>query len=385
MGIQENGLRMILGELVTLQVTAVTHRDVWRHNKLQGFLVTCPQLDYRRLWFTHDGEWQHIDYPFDVGTGNTLWMIPSGVDRGAVIYAVGVAIVGDLLSTAVDGMRDDPGQAPVLGVYVRECEIFLQRSIRSLVTGGYAHEAYLQADLELKRHLGAIADLAGYDGIFGVTGTDMSSSLLQAPVTTATRSTDDAGSVGAPGATSSSRYSRAERTSLLQFTNAMKNQIARRALGIEMSDAEGARIADDPALARAYYHNWTADGDRLETTASSTSGGLGPRRNSAPVVQVPGRRTSMSTRQPTAAATPKPHSRMQAAIGFVLGLVAYLLAGGWLSPLVAIAGLAVCIPAILSARAARGRPYATVALTIAIIGTVVAAVALILGLLYLSR
>ncbi|WP_417563411.1 hypothetical protein [Microbacterium sp.] len=46
-------------------------------------------------------------------------------------------------------------------------------------------------------------------------------------------------------------------TTFEQFRASMANDIARAALGIDMSGAEASRIAGDHALCRAYYENWT--------------------------------------------------------------------------------------------------------------------------------
>lgn len=45
-------------------------------------------------------------------------------------------------------------------------------------------------------------------------------------------------------------------TSFEQFRSSLRNPVARRAIGIEMSDDEAVTIAADDGLARAYYENW---------------------------------------------------------------------------------------------------------------------------------
>lgn len=387
MGFQESGLRLVLDELITLQVAAVKRKEAWRRNHLKGYVVTCPQLDYRQFWFTHDREWQHVEHPIHP-ENDTLWMTPSGLDHGSVVYSVGVAIVGDLLSVAVQRMRDDPRNAAEFGVYVRECEIFLQSSIRTMVVGGYAHEAHRQADIELRRHLKAITGLAGYDGIFGVAETEQREPQQLGSLPSQPR-TARSGAVSEETTPlefrENSRYSRGDRTSLVQFTAALANPIARRGLGIEISDAEGRRIANDPILARAYYNNWTSEdaepapimtGSYNTAAARPESGAAGHRITPLP---------NSGAGHRAEATRPLPHLRTQAIVGLALGVLAYLFSGGWLSPVLAIPGLAVSIRAIVKARAARGRPHAAAALTMAIIGTGAAGTALLLAILYLAR
>lgn len=381
MGMQAAGLRMLLNELVTLRVSAEARKVPWRGNALKGFVITCPEVSYQRLWFTRDREWQRIDYPID--GDDVVFAISTGVSHGAVIYAVGVAIVGDILSTIVDRMHDHPREMEQLGMYMRECEIFLQRSIRTMVSGGYAHEAHQQADEELRRHLRSIKGLSRYDGLFGVAGPASHQTTRTRPDTAAP---SDRLRVSAPTTNSHPQgpaiSDRKRGTSLEQFTNVMANPTARRLLGINMSDEEGARIAADPALARAYYNNWTE--------APATLAAPNPPTRVHPV---PGARSTaggpysdfMAQHVASAAQPSSSHSRALSIAGLVLGVLAYLVAGSPLSPLLAIAALGVCIPSILQARAARGKMGATAALTMAIIGTVGAGLALLMLALYAAR
>lgn len=52
------------------------------------------------------------------------------------------------------------------------------------------------------------------------------------------------------------RYDAKMATSFEQFRASLTRAVGRKALGIEMSDAEAMRVAKDAALARAYYDNW---------------------------------------------------------------------------------------------------------------------------------
>ena len=51
-------------------------------------------------------------------------------------------------------------------------------------------------------------------------------------------------------------YSVVPHTSYEQFLNVLRNDAARRRVGLNITDAEAARVASDPNLARAYYVNW---------------------------------------------------------------------------------------------------------------------------------
>lgn len=45
-------------------------------------------------------------------------------------------------------------------------------------------------------------------------------------------------------------------TSYDQFLSVLRNDVARKRVGLSITDADAARIASDPKLARAYYDNW---------------------------------------------------------------------------------------------------------------------------------
>ncbi|MBN8424403.1 hypothetical protein JF531_07695 [Microbacterium esteraromaticum] len=374
-------MNTMLSEFVTFHVTVIGHRQEWGGHRLNGYLATCPEVGYRRFWFTCDREWLRIDHP--ISDGAIIFPVSSGLSETAVVYALGAAIVGDLLATAVEEIRAHPDSARDMGPYVRECEIYLQRTIRTAITGGYASEAHRQGDVELTAHLQSIAGLPGYDGIFGTTPETKQATARSAAHST---SRQNAGDTSARTATTDTQeLIRARATSIVQFKNSMGNSVARNMLGIQMSDTEGARIAADPALLKAYYRNWLST-EVPTPVAQARPTASQPKSIPAtpPTHQLPARLTAPVAR-PVAIVNSEPFPRTQAIICLVLSVLAYLVLGSPLSIIVAPAGLLVGISAIIRARAARGRPHARAALTMAIVGIVLSGTAALVAILMLFR
>jgi len=159
-------------------------------------------------------------------------------------------------------------------------------------------------------------------------------------------------------------------TSFEQFNAVLRNDVARRTVGLDISNSEAERIAGDPVLARAYYDNWRR----------SKAGVVPTQRVTPPVHPEP---YSPPTAAPNAAlgsritSDPAPHTIGASVTGMVLAILGYFLTDTWFS-LLGLVGLGISIYAIVAARAAKPRPGWKAGLTMGIIGTVAGGAALIL-------
>lgn len=160
-------------------------------------------------------------------------------------------------------------------------------------------------------------------------------------------------------------------TSFEQFKAVLRNDVARRAVGLDISNFEAERIADDPVLARAYYDNWR----------SRSKAGVMPIRHVPPPAH--SEPYSPPTADRSAAlgsgitSDPAPHTIGASVTGMVLAILGYFLTGTWFS-ILGLVGLGISIYAIVAARAAKPRSGWRAGLTMGIIGTVAGGAALIL-------
>lgn len=110
-------------------------------------------------------------------------------------------------------------------------------------------------------------------------------------------------------------------TSFEQFKRSLGNPVARRAIGLDLSDVEAQRVLSDGGLSRAYYDNWLRHQPTTPPPTSATPSGISP-ASSIPVTP------------------PSPHQSPRAAIrANPLGAVALVLA--------ILGGVVACFPTTL--------------------------------------
>ncbi len=179
-------------------------------------------------------------------------------------------------------------------------------------------------------------------------------------------------------------------TSFEQFKAVLRNDFARRAVGLDISNSEAERIATDPVLARAYYDNW------LRLRSKAVPNLPMPDRSDVHATP-PGRSASFpdaytpiqpsggpAEAAPTSSASAMVRYKLGSSItGLVLSVVGYFLTGTWLSVL-GLVGLGLSIYAIVAARKAKPGPGRKAGLTLGIIGTVAGGTTLILFVAFVS-
>jgi len=151
-------------------------------------------------------------------------------------------------------------------------------------------------------------------------------------------------------------------TTFDQFRAVLTREYGRRAIGINLPQAEAERIAADETLARAYYENWQRTGADAGRTTTP------------PSVPPPFRSAASPATAPTATGTP---GLAPAIVGLVLGAVGYFLSSTWFG-LLAVPGLAASIYAIIEAQRDKVTRGLTAGLVVGIVGVVAAAVAMLL-------
>ncbi|MGO2746200.1 hypothetical protein [Microbacterium sp.] len=166
-------------------------------------------------------------------------------------------------------------------------------------------------------------------------------------------------------------------TSFEQFNAVLRNDVARRAVGLDISNSEAERIAGDPVLARAYYDNWRSRSNAGVMPIPLAAPPAHPEPFSPPTVA---RSAALDSR---ITSDPSPHTIRVSVTGMVLAILGYFLTSTWFS-LLGLVGLGISIYAIVAARAAKPRSGWKAGLTMGIIGTVAGGAALILLFAWLS-
>ncbi len=167
-------------------------------------------------------------------------------------------------------------------------------------------------------------------------------------------------------------------TSFEQFTAALRNEYARRAIGIDISNSEAERVVADSVLARAYYDNWLRVGSEVAPTPPFSDHAYAPA--SSPGYVAPVREAAISTPSVPAVA---PYKLGPSIAGLVLSVVGYLLTGTLFSAL-GLLGLGLSIFVIFAAREAKPRQGWKAGLAMGIIGTVAGGASLVLFIAFLT-
>lgn len=159
MSTYQRGIQKLLNDLAFPQIVVYDHKQTWQGHTLKGFLAVAPDLGYRKLWFTQDRQWKSVEHPLP--EGDVVFTQRTGVTDTTLMYAVGVAMIGEVLEVLDHWHIHTEEEEIWVGAQINSCMIFLTKSLRQSLSGPYAHEAFAVADRLLMQRSARVAPPAG--------------------------------------------------------------------------------------------------------------------------------------------------------------------------------------------------------------------------------
>lgn len=153
MSIRQRALARMLGELGIPGLRVTDAKFQTARGRFKGILVEAARIEYRRVWVMgNSGTW--VTAPVTAEGGMFFEDVrDTGVPTSGVVYAVGAAVIGELLWSIEHLIVYDLANFSEWRIYQESCLRYLTTTIRLAVSGPYAHEAARQADTELRNHL----------------------------------------------------------------------------------------------------------------------------------------------------------------------------------------------------------------------------------------